>query len=235
MATKKKRKLLLSMLGLLSGASIHKVLIILGIMGFSEIALFFYCAQKSAEKLLENALYNRQIYPIFFLALGLVFFLLMHTEGMMGEKGGATMRRLRLSGIQIFLIEACYNLVCILLVFAVQIWILILALKIISGNSPEEFFLAFYRIEFLHSLLPLAEGGKWIKNLLLVLSLSVGAASGFGERESILSTVIFPLILIWFVNPIGWEFGDLACSALAVIGILSGGMRIQQLKDMGNK
>ncbi len=232
---KKKRKLVLSMLGLFLGASIYKVFTVLAIMGFSEVVLFFYCAQKDTEKLLENALYNRQIYPIFFLALGLVFFLLMRTEGMMGEKGGATMRRLRLSGIQIFLIEVCYNLVCILLVFVVQIWILILALKIISGESPEEFFLAFYRIEFLHSLLPLAEGRKWIKNLLLVLALSVGAASGFGKRESILSTVIFPLILIWFVTPIGWEFGDLACSALCVIGIASGGMRIWQLKDIRDK
>lgn len=235
MATKKKRKLIFSVLGLISRASIHKVFIILAVMGFSEIALFFSCAQKGAEKLLENAIYNRQIYPIFFLALGLVFFLLMRTEGMMGEKGGATMRRFRLSGIQIFLIEACYNLVCILLVFVVQIWILILALKIIIGASPEEIFLAFYRIEFLHSILPLAEGGKWIKNLLLVLSLSVGAASGFGERESVLPTVIFPLIIIWFVNPIGWEFGDLTCSVLCVIGIASGGMRMRQLKDMGNK
>ncbi|MDE7060152.1 MAG: hypothetical protein K2O71_00970, partial [Lachnospiraceae bacterium] len=197
---KEKRKLVLSILGLLSGASIYKVFTVLAVMGFSEIALFFYCAQKDTERLLENALYNRQIYPIFFLALGLVFFLLMRTEGMMGEKGGATMRRLRLSGIQIFLVETCYNLVCILLVFAVQIWILIVALKIISGGSSEEFFLAFYRVEFLHSLLPLAEGRKWIKNLLLVLAFSVGAASGFGERESILFTVIFPLTLVWFVR-----------------------------------
>ncbi len=232
---KKKRKLVLSILGLLSGASIYKVFTVLAVMGFSEIALFFYCAQKDTERLLENALYNRQIYPIFFLALGLVFFLLMRTEGMMGEKGGATMRRLRLSGIQIFLVETCYNLVCILLVFAVQIWILIVALKIISGGSSEEFFLAFYRVEFLHSLLPLAEGRKWIKNLLLVLAFSVGAASGFGERESILFTVIFPLTLVWFINPIGWEFGDLACSALCVIGIASGGMRIWHLRDMRDK
>ncbi len=232
---KEKRKLVLSILGLLSGASIYKVFTVLAVMGFSEIALFFYCAQKDTERLLENALYNRQIYPIFFLALGLVFFLLMRTEGMMGEKGGATMRRLRLSGIQIFLVETCYNLVCILLVFAVQIWILIVALKIISGGSSEEFFLAFYRVEFLHSLLPLAEGRKWIKNLLLVLAFSVGAASGFGERESILFTVIFPLTLVWFVNPIGWEFGDLACSALCVIGIASGGMRIWYLRDMRDK
>lgn len=232
---KKKRKLVLSILGLLSGASIYKVFTVLAVMGFSEIALFFYCAQKDTERLLENALYNRQIYPVFFLALGLVFFLLMRTEGMMGEKGGATMRRLRLSGIQIFLVETCYNLVCILLVFAVQIWILIVALKIISGGSSEEFFLAFYRVEFLHSLLPLAEGRKWIKNLLLVLAFSVGAASGFGERESILFTVIFPLTLVWFINPIGWEFGDLACSALCVIGIASGGMRIWHLRDMRDK
>ena len=231
MEEKKRGKPVLSLLGLLPGASIYKIFAVLAVMGVMEGALFVISVQRGSN-LLENTLYNRQIYPVFIVALGLVFFLLIRVQSIMGEKGEETLRRLKLSGMGIFLIEVCYNLACLILIFAVQIWILIITVKIYGvSDVPQGLFLTCYHIELLHNLLPMAEAGKWVRNLLLFLAFSFGAACGFGEKDYMLPALVFLGTAIWFVSPVGSNLKDLICNTLYALGIASGVLRAWELRD----
>ncbi|MDE7327525.1 MAG: hypothetical protein K2N63_14835 [Lachnospiraceae bacterium] len=202
----------LSLLALLVGGSIRKLGAVLAAMVLVETVLFTVAAQNGSG--MESTLYNRLAYGVFLVALGLIFILLAHLEGVMGTKGGDTLRRLKLTGRDIFLVEAGYNFLCLVFVLIIQIWIAILAVKVwggSAGKSTQGLFLAFYRIEFLHCLLPMQEIGKWLRNLLLLFALSLGAARGFWERDYVLPVLVFLITALWFNSGIGWNFTDFAC------------------------
>lgn len=218
----------LSLLTLLARSSIYKVMAVLGAMVLAEIILFFAGGQ--SDHGVSEVFFNRMVFAVFIIALGLVFCLLMQTQQEMGSQAQFTMQRLLLSGAGIYFTEVFYNLLCLIFVFAVQIWLSIGMLKAGGISSRQDIFLAFYRIDFLHCLMPMAEGGRWVRNILLLFSFAMGTACGFGKRDYVLSTLTFVWTVSFFVHPIGKNFGDLACNILYILVIVSSFQRAWELQ-----
>ncbi len=188
------RKEALSLLMLLAGGSIYKLGAVLAAMVLAETVLLTVASQNGTG--MESNLYNHSVFFIFMMALGLVFFVLAHMEGTMGTKGRHTLRRLKLSGTAVFLIEAGYNLLCLTIIFIIQVWIAIL-----------------------HCLVPMEEAGKWLRNLLMLFALALGAACSYWEREYVLPALVLLITAVWFVGGIGSSFEDYACIVLYLLGI----------------
>ena len=202
----------LSLWALLARCSIYKVLAVLAVMTLTETALFYSCLKSSmGSYTLAGAVESSHISVVFLVALGLIYFILAWTERRLDTESSATMLRLRLSGGRIFMIKAAYNVTCMVILFAVQIWLAIWLVGIYGRvmnevyASPQRLFLAFYRINFLHCLLPMAEVGKWVRNLLLLLALGIEAAVGDrkAKNETYLLVALYVLSITWFVSSMG--------------------------------
>lgn len=209
----------LALWALLARSSIYKILAVLAVTAAAEIMLFRGCIKAEGDSFTEYrtlaaVVADSHISLFFLAALGLVYFILVWTEGRLTSKSSGTMLRLKLSGGMIFGIKAAYNLACLVLLFAVQIWICIWLIgtygRAAEGyDSPLSLFLAFYRVDFLHCLLPMAEAGKWVRNVLLLSAFAVEAAAGRAEKsEYVLSILLYTLTTVLFVSSLGGNAVD---------------------------
>lgn len=190
------------------------------LLGADEVMLLM----AAPEKLLENAF----VHMVFLAALALVMVVLIWTENRMSEKAGYTIMRLGLTRKELFVIKTVYNVACLVLLFVVQIWVAIGFLAWYEANMPLDismpqlFFLAFYRNEFLHCILPMQEFGKWIRNFLMVAALSMTAAGVIvfpgekGTRKSTSGWTIVILSVAWFLSDAGKNLQDMCCDILFV-------------------
>lgn len=240
----------ISLLGLLASGSIYKILTILVILAVGQCALFYGSLTRRAEQgQLSEAdfesfflfsggnVYYVSVYGFLFLgAFALIMFLLKRCETVnSGSIFYYTLRRLRVSERHLFFVETVYNFLCLTLLFAVQVWVILWMYRIymdrIPGNpvSHQIAFLAFYRAPFLHNLLPLAETGKWVRNLLILLAASMEAATDkAGQSKRGFQTWSF-LILIgawWMVSNVGFQFTDVFMGAVCGVMILVSVMKI---------
>lgn len=206
----------LSLWALLARCSIYKVLAVLVVMVLAEVLLFYRCLGTGGGYTLESAVENSHLSVLFMAALWLVCFSLAWTKGRLDAKSSATMLRLRLSVSRIFMINTAYNMVCIIMLFMAQIWLGIWLVGVYGREMgeiyapPQRLFLAFYRIDFLHCLLPMAEIGKWVRNLLLLLAFGMEAA-GVKKKNYIPLFALLALTANWFVSSMGRNMIDLIC------------------------
>ena len=221
----------LALWALLARSSIYKVLTVLVVMVPAEVILF--CRSIKTEQAygteyhtLTAAVESSHIAVVFLAALGLVYFVLVWMEGRLNSASSGTMLRLRLSGGRIFRIKTAYNVACLVLLFAVQIWLCIWLVEIYGREaetvyaSPQRLFLAFYRIDFLHCLLPMAEVGKWVRNILLLISFAVEAAGRAEKTQYVPSILLYVLTANWFVSSMGWIATDSVCIILYALVII---------------
>lgn len=209
----------LALWALLARSSIYKVLAVLAVMVPAEVILFSRSirtewADDITYHTLTATVESSHISVIFLAALGLVYFVLVWRSGQLDSRSGGTMLRLRLSGSRIFWIKTVYNTACLVMLFAVQIWLCIWLVGAYGREaedvyaSPQRLFLAFYRIDFLHCLLPMAEAGKWVRNVLLLLSFGMEAAGRAEKTEYIPPILLYVLTANWFVSPLGGSVTD---------------------------
>ena len=117
------------------------------------------------------------------IALAAAFLLLTAVLSVPGAAGGTryTMERLRVSEKTAFGLHAaaaaltCFTLwaaeICFF--YAFGLWFV----RALSPASGEQvIFLAFYRSDFLHSLLPLQDAALWVRNFLFVAAMGLAAA-----------------------------------------------------------
>ncbi|MDE5893541.1 MAG: hypothetical protein K2H45_11525 [Acetatifactor sp.] len=219
----------LSLWALLAKCSMYKVLAVLVVMAIIEVVLFYHCLKSGAEYYtLARAVKDSLLSVIFLAAFGLVCFALAWTERRLDTESSAAILRLRLSGSRIFMIKTAYNMACMVILFAVQIWLAIGLVGIYGREmeeiyaSPQRLFLAFYRIDFLHCLLPMAEVGKWVRNLLLLLAFGTEAAGGSEKAEKKYYVPLIPLYAVtasWFVSSMGRNVIDLISSIVYAVVI----------------
>lgn len=219
----------LSLWALLARCSLYKVLAVLAVMALAEALLFYSCLKNcGGYDTLVKVVEGSHLSAVFLTALGLMCFVLAWTEGRLDAKSGAAMQRLRLSQSRIFMIKTAYNMVCMAMLFMAQIWLGIWLVGIYGKElteiyaPPQRLFLAFYRIDFLHCLLPMAEAGKWIRNLLLLLAFGTEAAgSPRGEKKQygIPLVSLYALTASWFVSSMGGNVTDLLCSLIYIVTI----------------
>lgn len=225
---KKGIKPALSLWALLARSSIYKIMGIMLVMAAAEIMLF--CLGRKYA-LLSDALGRSYISVVFLAALGLTVCVLSWTEGRLDRKSSATMLRLRLSPGSMYLVRTVYNVLCLAVLFMVQIWLAILLVAIYGKEmtdayaSSQRLFLAFYRIEFLHCLLPMAETGKWVRNLLLLLAFGMEAA-GKDKKKNVTLNLLYVLTVSWFVTSLGGDIQDVLCGGVYVVIIAVNAWRV---------
>lgn len=141
-------------------------------------------------------------------------------------KTSYTLRRLTVSERAVFLWQWVYNILIYLLLWVVQVILTYalcryyLAAAPAAAVSTQTLFLAFWRSEYLHALLPLADVALWIRNVLLLLTLGLAAAIfPYKQRRGIYSgsaIALIPYTLITFDRGIG-EWSAVLLSATVAL------------------
>lgn len=224
--------------------SIYKTIGILTLMSLIEAALFSSALRMRLELQEGTPIRFETVFTasgaafVFVAAFSLVFFVLLRCEAQTRDSRPAyTLKRLRTSQLNLFFVKAAYNFLCLVLLMAVQAWEAIWMCGLYGEripaelSSPQLVFLAFYRTAFLHNLIPLAETGRWVQNLLMLLALSALAASE--ERLSAQDLLIaFLFALNWGFSGPGVQTWDVLTEILACIVIVTSFLRIFGLWDV---
>lgn len=177
----------LSLFALYACSSFRKIALVLAGLVVAEGASFYMVCRRLEQS--GVALYPEKMIDLCFLkyiflaALVLVSFILLVTEG---DRGGCrssyTLLRLKVSIKRQFAARTVYNFLCLMMVFAVQMLAALAISRFYETKlppelvSPQYLFLTFYRNEFLQCILPMADLGKWVCSLLLLLALAMDAA-----------------------------------------------------------
>ncbi len=242
--TIEKSKGMLAVWALFSRSSFYGILAVLFLMTAAECLSFYAVLHGSGQTDMLEMMIDKSLAAAFFLtALGLIFFIQIWAAGRMDRKSRYTLMRLKLSKTQFFLLRTGYHVLCLTSLFAVQVcvilWMAWMYEKTFAPVSPsgQLLFLAFYRNEFLHSLLPMAETGKWVRCVLLILAFGIEA--GFQEKNRVAGQVgMFVLTACWFVSPVGMWYGDVICCVTygIVIGmdLLQAGLFQRKERDCGH-
>lgn len=214
----------LSVWALLAKSTFYKILAVLLMMIATERLLFWKLLDKYRSTDNLEDIISRFSPVVFWAAFGLVFFILARTEGLWNSHSQYTLMRLRITQMQLFVCKSIYNLLCLAMLFAVQAGLVFWMAGLYADGQeiPQILFLAFYRSEFLHGLLPMAETGKWIRNLLLLLTFAVEAAGAIGQKKQIAQIGLFIMTISWFITPIGIGFKDVMSSIVYAGSIVRG-------------
>lgn len=131
-----------------------------------------------------------------------------------GTKQGYTLQRLRVSQREIFVWQMVHNAACYFLLWAVQAGVAFAACRAYTARYPDwvnsqTVVLAFYRNSFLHSLLPLADVWRWVRNAVGCTALGVCAAAFPVQQrrghKSVAAAILAVLSALFFVQPMGYN------------------------------
>ena len=222
----------LSVFAMLARGSVWRVLILLCLMAAGQCGRFLHrlntelmlydsrvqqFAEEAAEVTRLEEFFNFTTVSGTFGAAFLLICIVLCLPGCgYGSVCGYTMRRLNISERAVFVMQAIYNAMMLTVLWAVEIIVcLLLCRAYVSAVAPslvshQTIGLAFYRNVFLHSLLPMADITVWIRNIIMVLVLSLAAASfPYKQRRGKFAAdiVVYALIaLIFFSRAIGDGF-----------------------------
>ena len=221
----------LSVFNLMATSSIYKITGLFALMGIIEFFLFRMIMLAGPAETgtfhIEYVFQNSRIPWVFAAAFVLLTILLCLTGYETSSKQGYTLMRLSVSEKQVFGIQALYNTLCYILFCSIQLLIVFLLGFYFTKNAPAEYvtnqtmFLAFYRSDFLHALLPYEDIIIWVKNILLVLSLGICTA-GFtmaqrkGKRAYELILIIGTAI-VFFQAPLDKAEITIFCFLLCIV------------------
>ena len=229
----------LSVFNLMATSSIYKITGLFGILGIIEFFLFRR-AMLAGPNPGTGTFHIEYVFEqsfalwLFRIALLVLTIFLCLTGYETSSKQGYTLKRLSISEKQVFVFQAFYNTLCYLLLWSIQLLFSFILGFYFVKNAPAEYvtnqtlFLAFYRNDFLHALLPFEDVMVWVKNILLFLSLGICAA-GFtymqrkGKRAYELIGILGTTVLL-FTAPLGQlehiVFSILLCIFCAGVTIL---------------
>lgn len=236
----------LSVLMLHARSTVYKLLAALVFMTAAEAALFYITVRRLQDTNLmglEYAFTEGKIVWVFCAAFVLFCAVLLRSGYEFGSKQGYTLRRLRVSEEAVFIWQAVYNTVCLFILWAFQLlvvmglsmWYMSVADASVSGG--QTIFLAFYRDEFLHSLMPLAEGSRLARNLILVPCLGTAlAALPWRQRrgQKGIAGILLPAVaVVSFKGEMGLFAVDAIVSMAAIVmaGSAALGVLWKELRD----
>ncbi len=228
----------LSVFGLFARSSIYKVLLILLAMCAVEVAFFHFELQDALEAYevvgsgmasLER-LFARAATNVYFrVALVLISIVICLPGCEFKSNTSYTLRRLSVSERATFFHQAAYNTLVYVMLIAVQLVVAFGLSQYYVATVPAECIsnqtitLAFYRNDFLHSLLPLEDVGLWIRNGLLILSFGLAAAEyPYRQRRHKFSATAMALgiyTIVYFDQSIG-QLGHVITTSTIVLMII---------------
>ena len=160
------------------------IVLVLTVIEFGLVRLLGWGAER-----LETAFSGTRIYLVFVIALaGLHADLCL--RGLLGARSELPYARLGLTRRQMLWMLAEQNAVCYFILWA---WLALLALGLAAwwchahpaAAGPQTVFVTFYRVSFLHALLPLGDVWLWVRNAVLCLSLGVCSAYAALTRKTV--------------------------------------------------
>ena len=206
----------MSVLGLFCRSTLWRLLAVSLLAIAAEVLMFLSELKNSAPVGIEACIqYSdiRWVLCVWYL-LFLVILSLPGTD--FGSKSIYTYRRLQISEKWVFVWQCIYNLLAFALLWMLQVVTAYGLCRLYTAMVPAEFvtqqsiFLAFYRSDLLHSILPLEETTRWAVNIFILISSAVSSAYfPFQNRRGsfAVSLVLEALIvIICFVRPLG-NFG----------------------------
>lgn len=172
----------LSVFMLFARSSIFKVMLLIVVMAVIEAGVFYLRTLDvylGLEAAFENS-FTKWIFAAAFIGITVI---LCSTGSEFGSKTGYTINRLSIKETSVFYWQWIYNTLVYFILWAAQIAVSLALCEIYKAMvdplriTEQTVFLAYYRSDFLHSLLPLGDSVRWIRNIFMLLGL--GAASAF--------------------------------------------------------
>lgn len=182
----------------LSRNTIYKILLIVIAMGITQAVMFgqamsemipvetHYIDSKAVEYYgraydgLEWLIDRSNGAGFFGLAFVLITAVLCWNGCNIGSKSSYTIQRLQVSEKAVFVMQSIYNSFCYVLLLSIQTAVFLIECKMFAEQAGDitnqTIFLAFYRNDFMHSVLPLEDSFRWVMNGILVIGCGVSAA-----------------------------------------------------------
>lgn len=222
----------LSVLALDARCTVYKMLGILVMMAIAQLAFFYRVLQNTINQwqeiganwrengllvTFEQAIEGSYINIFFVITLvGIMLVLIWSCSEHGKSRSKQLLWRLRIERRRLFVVWSIYRFFCILIVFAWQI-LLVMAMDelyqymIAQGLAPQSLFLAFYRDDFLHGLLPISDIMGCILLLCFVVLWSMSIAyvgyMGFTEHRTACSVALVPDVYTIYIVSMGVPVG----------------------------
>lgn len=235
-------KQVFSMLTITVRSSFYKICLILTGMSMLQFGLFYYTYKKHDYSemadtwgipygipwTLESLIEESKAEVVFLAAFVLICITLAWAEGeRKGVKSYYLYERLSVSKTQRFAAWAVYNFACMILLVFVQVLAVLVMGCIFNYLVPAEYesvqmyFMAFYKSEFLHSLIPMAEVWKWVRRVLLYTACSMEIA-GYAclKRKPWGMLLLMAMFVFGFSQEIGsygMEFLMICVSVICIV------------------
>ena len=206
-------------------SSIYRLIILLVLMAAAEIALLYFSVERcmvsgyiSLERMFSKSYIG--------LVMGAAFVLLTVQLSIIGCERGSkqsyTLQRLSVNETAVFAWQALFNAMAYFILWAAQL-ALVWAMSIYGTEkmgdlaSNQNIFLAFYRNDFLHSLLPLAETSRFVRNIFLVVALGLSSAlfSYHNRRKKFGISIIFMVLIT--ALPFAGSVGNIETDAVQIL------------------
>lgn len=215
-----------SVIALYARATLGKLLALLVLTGLVETGLFYLAMDPALP--LEAVFANTHIPLACAVGFGLCVALLTLPAF---QKAGYTLGRTQLNLRARYLCHICYNALCFLMFWSFQVCLLVGLFHWFGTRADETMFgpqsilLAFYRTDFLHSLLPLADWTRYLRNVALILGLAAMTARPLtrrGSRGSQIGLVVLTLCAMWVFpapltsRPMDWFLMIISLIALGI-------------------
>lgn len=156
-------------------STIYKVFGLFFVMAAVEAGVFYY-AMSGEAALLPKMLDRSHIDSVFLVFSYLITLLLYQTGSANSGKQCYTLDRLSISPRGVVVMQSIYNAAVFFLLWAVQIFIATaLCFWYVEMADPslvngQTVFMAFYRSDFLHNLLPLDDWIRYVRNGIFILA-----------------------------------------------------------------
>jgi len=231
----------LSVLMLMSRGTIFKILPIILAVAIIQICMFCFALDSSIESFadvlpgeqypdsvtLDGVFHSSHIEWVFLAAFLGISALIMMNGCNISSKQGLTLQRLRISERSVFIWQAVYNsAVYFILLVSELITVLIMCVIYTSKVDvigPQTVFLAFYRADLPHSLLPLAEISRTLRNIFLVIGLGITTAFfPYKQRRGGISKcapVLAALTVVNFISETGGYASDFIIIVFSMITV----------------
>ena len=203
---------------LLAGSTIVPVIGLLMATAAVEAALFFTPAAEE-RYLFRTGGKMPLVCGIGFVGLCAVLTL----TGSFGSKTRYTLERLSVTERTVTLWQGIYNAVCLLIAWGAQLGLLLLFWHLTrqtegAGLFGQEAFTYFYKNGFAHSLLPLSEPVRLLRNAVLLLSLGMTAACFSRRLRQGKWSAAFLVLAVATVLLFAMPAGNMTMDILMMIG-----------------
>lgn len=216
-----------SVFEMIARSSIYKVLLVLTGMIAVEAAYFYHTMQYPGGILFEEYIEQSEFALIFKITYILVTAILVFPGMNLGSMQSYTLKRLRIKGNYVFLLQALYNFLAYMVLWGTQLVMVFACVAMYQSKMPDavlwtnqSLLFIFYKNAFLYSLFPLESLVGWFV-LVMTGIMSASATAEFTRRQrkgkfgfELLFLVVS--VLIYFPRELGYEITFF----VVVVGVL---------------